>query len=47
MNTSNITGLQHIGMPVKNIDNTIRFYEGLGFSVIHRTATPERVPVKP
>ena len=45
MNTSNITGLQHIGMPVKSIDNTSRFYEGLGFSVIHRTATPEGVPV--
>lgn len=45
MNTSNITGIQHIGLPVSNLENTIRFYEGLGFSVIHRTATPDGVQV--
>ena len=30
-------GFQHIGIPVKNMDVTIQFYEGLGFKVAHRT----------
>jgi catechol 2,3-dioxygenase-like lactoylglutathione lyase family enzyme len=31
-----IIGLQHIGIPVKNLEASIRFYEGLGFEVIHK-----------
>ena len=45
MNTANITGVQHIALPAKNLNATIRFYEGLGFSVAHRTATPDGNPV--
>ena len=30
------TGLQHIGVPTNDIENTIRFYTSLGFSVAHR-----------
>lgn len=29
----NITGLQHIGLPTSNIDQTISFYSNLGFDV--------------
>lgn len=29
-------GIQHIGLPTANIDETIRFYEGLGFEVATR-----------
>ena len=45
MNTAHITGIQHIGLPVRDLEATIRFYEGLGFQVAHRTATPDGVPV--
>lgn len=45
MNTAHITGFQHIGLPVKNLEATIRFYESLGFSVAHRTSTPDGAPV--
>lgn len=31
------TGLQHIGIPTNDIEETIRFYEGLGFELIMRT----------
>ena len=30
------TGLQHIGVPTNDIENTIRFYTALGFTVAHR-----------
>ena len=30
------TGLQHIGVPTNDIENTIRFYTALGFEVAHR-----------
>ena len=30
------TGLQHIGVPTNDIDETIRFYTALGFEVAHR-----------
>lgn len=33
-----ITGLQHIGIPTKDIKATIEFYEGLGFDVAFQTA---------
>ena len=37
MNTANIRGFQHVGLPVKDMDATIRFYEGIGFHVSHRS----------
>ena len=40
-----ITGIQHIGLPAKNLNATVRFYEGLGFQTVHKTATPVGVPV--
>ena len=30
------TGLQHIGIPTKDIEETIRYYTALGFEVAHR-----------
>ena len=30
------TGLQHIGVPTNDIENTIQFYTALGFEVAHR-----------
>lgn len=32
------TGLQHIGVPTNDLEQTIRFYESLGFKTAHRTA---------
>lgn len=32
------TGLQHIGIPTNNLNDTINFYVSLGFEVAHRTA---------
>ncbi len=37
---NNVTGLQHIGIPTKDIETTIAFYESLGFEVVHRTINP-------
>ncbi|WP_319559112.1 VOC family protein [Marispirochaeta sp.] len=34
--TDNITGFQHLGLPVKDIDQSISFYCGFGFSVSGR-----------
>ena len=34
-----ITGIQHIGIPCADLDETIRFYEGLGFRVTWHTAS--------
>ncbi len=31
------TGLQHIGIPTNDIEETIRYYSALGFEVAHRT----------
>ena len=28
-----INGLQHIGLPTNDLEKTVAFYEGLGFSV--------------
>ena len=33
----NVTGLQHIGIPTNDIEATIAFYTGLGFTVVMRT----------
>lgn len=30
-------GFQHIGIPVKDMEKTIKFYEGIGFKVAHKT----------
>ena len=35
-NLSCVTGLQHLGLPTKDLENTIQFYEKLGFTVINR-----------
>lgn len=35
--TNLLTGIQHIGMPVNDIEDTICFYERLGFSVALET----------
>lgn len=45
MNTDNISGIQHIGLPTRDLEATIRFYEKLGFRAVHRTSTPDGVPV--
>ena len=31
------TGVQHIGIPTENIEQTILFYEGLGFDKLYDT----------
>lgn len=39
-------GLQHVGLPTNNMDETIAFYEGLGFENVYETvnkAANERV----
>lgn len=33
----NMTGIQHIGIPVNDIEKTIEFYKSLGFEIAHRT----------
>ena len=38
---SNITGLQHIGIPTKVIEETIEFYKSLEFEVISQTLIEE------
>ncbi len=35
-------GIQHVGIPTNDLENTIRFYEDLGFQVILRTSVPEK-----
>lgn len=35
------TGVQHIGIPTNNLDETIRFYEQLGFNVVLKTQNGE------
>ncbi|UYJ47253.1 MAG: VOC family protein [Lachnospiraceae bacterium] len=35
-------GIQHIGIPTDHLENTIHFYEDLGFQVILRTCVPEK-----
>jgi catechol 2,3-dioxygenase-like lactoylglutathione lyase family enzyme len=32
-----ITGLQHIGIPTKDLSGSLKFYEGLGFKEFYRT----------
>ena len=35
-----LNGLQHIGLPVKNYEESCRFYEKLGFENIYETRQP-------
>ena len=35
-------GIQHVGIPTNHLENTIHFYENLGFQVILRTCVPEK-----
>lgn len=34
---NNTTGLQHIGIPCRNIKDTVEFYEKLGFTNVYET----------
>lgn len=34
--TDTCTGFQHVGLPTKDLEGTIKFYESLGFSVAGR-----------
>ncbi|MGN1189740.1 MAG: VOC family protein [Candidatus Ornithospirochaeta sp.] len=40
MDTSKIRGIDHIGIPTKDIEATIAFYEKLGLKVAFRTKNP-------
>ncbi len=40
MDTSKIKGIDHIGIPTKDIEATIAFYEKLGLKVSFRTKNP-------
>lgn len=33
----NFTGLQHLGIPTKDIDKTIAYYQMIGFTLAHET----------
>ena len=35
-------GIQHVGIPTDHLENTIHFYEDLGFQVILRACVPEK-----
>ena len=37
----NFTGLQHLGIPTKNIEKTIAYYQKIGFSLVHETKNGE------
>ena len=36
-----LNGIQHIGIPTNDIEDTIRFYEMLGFEVAFRTVNTQ------
>ena len=36
-----VTGVQHIGLPTECLEETVSFYESLGFQVAHRSKVPE------
>ncbi|MCC8060851.1 MAG: VOC family protein [Clostridiales bacterium] len=36
----NVLALGHIGVPTKDLENTVAFYEAIGFQIIHRTENP-------
>ena len=35
-----VTGLQHIGLPTANFEETLRFYQSLGFTEVLKTNNP-------
>jgi predicted enzyme related to lactoylglutathione lyase len=37
----NLTGLQHLGIPTKDIDKTIAYYQMIGFTLAHETMNGE------
>lgn len=37
-----VTGVQHIGIPTKDVEGTVAFYTGLGFEVALRTVNRQR-----
>ena len=37
----NLTGLQHLGIPTKDIDKTIAYYQMIGFELVHETMNGE------
>ena len=37
----NLTGLQHLGIPTKDIDKTIAYYQMIGFTLVHETMNGE------
>ena len=39
------TGLQHVGIPVENMDDAVCFYESLGFEEAFRAARQKGGPV--
>lgn len=39
--TDNFTGLQHIGIPINDIEETVKFYKSLGFEAVLRTINAE------
>lgn len=45
MKLSNVTGVQHMGVPSSDLKQTIAFFESLGFEVARRDETPSGVPV--
>lgn len=36
-----ITGVEHVGLPTADVDSTVAFYEGLGFTVVLRVTNPQ------
>lgn len=36
-----VTGLQHIGLPTVNLEETTRFYTQLGFALVHEARQPD------
>lgn len=38
---NNITGLQHIGIPTKVVDETVEFYKSLDFEIVSQTFTED------
>lgn len=38
---ANMTGIQHIGIPTQKMDETIQFYQNLGFEIAYQTINQE------
>lgn len=35
-----ITGIQHVGIPTSNMEQSMQFYQSLGFEPVHQTVNP-------